>query len=255
MKTMKRLCGILIVLIICGLVFIFSSQKHLDNEYDISKIIGEHNTGGDISIEEYVVLVKNTIGTYLNYLTNEDFEKAYALLTPEYKEYVSYEQYLEEMQKLSLNGYRVKDMVRKTENMYEAYIEIADGNTYGYLIIFNDEKFGIAPDEFLKYSVVDEKIEKDKVEYSLIGYKVELNKCIFDICINNKNDEIIEISDAKMTTNEGGKVKADTAVFKVEPNTEVNVQIEFSTSIDFPATFEIERDAGKTIRTYIFKLR
>lgn len=236
------------------LILINKYDEFVDEKYGIETRIGEKSIGGDIGVYEYKVLIEKTIGPYLKALKDGEFETAYSYHTPEYNQYVSYDEFLKKVKDKNYDSYTVLNVVKITQNMYEIILNMADGNEHEFLVIVSEDKSTITPENFLLYSDVNESIEKKNVRYELKGYKVLLDKCIFYITIENKTNEEININSSKMVTTVGSTKVAENGKFVIAPKYKLDLEIEFDTSVSFPKTFMIEKKEKNKIRTYEFKL-
>ena len=236
------------------LILINKYDEFVDEKYGIETRIGEKSIGGDIGVYEYKVLIEKTIGPYLKALKDGEFETAYSYHTPEYNQYVSYDEFLNKVKDKNYDSYTVLNVVKITQNMYEIILNMADGNEHEFLVIVSEDKSTITPENFLLYSDVNESIEKKNVRYELKGYKVLLDKCIFYITIVNKSIEEININSSKLVTTVGSSKVAENGKFVIAPKYKLDLEIEFDTSVSFPKTFMIEKKEKNKIRTYEFKL-
>lgn len=236
------------------LILINKYDEFVDEKYGIETRIGEKSIGGDIGVYEYKVLIEKTIGPYLKALKDGEFETAYSYHTPEYNQYVSYDEFLNKVKDKNYDSYTVLNVVKITQNMYEIILNMADRNEHEFLVIVSEDKSTITPENFLLYSDVNESIEKKNVRYELKGYKVLLDKCIFYITIENKTNEEININSSKMVTTVGSTKVAENGKFVIAPKYKLDLEIEFDTSVSFPKTFMIEKKEKNKIRTYEFKL-
>lgn len=257
MKAKKIFFTILFVVMVISLIaliFFKVSSSFLDENYSIEKRIGDKNTGGSITMLDYKYIIEKTIGPYLKELREKNYEKAYSYNTPEYNEYVSYEEFVEKISKFDFSTYSVESLVNLTQNMYMIKLKFSDELTQPFLIIIGEKNSTITPDNFITYSKVGESIEKRSVNYIVNGYKVTVDKCLFDITIENKSKSDVKISSASMTSTKDGIYNAENASFSVAPNQKLDFEIEFDASITFPKTFSIEKTEEDRVLTYEFKL-
>lgn len=203
---------------------------------------------------DYKYIIEKTIGPYLKELREKNYEKAYSYNTPEYNEYVSYDEFVEKISKFDFSTYSVESLTNLTQNMYMIKLRFSEELMQTFLIIIGEKKSTITPDNFITYSKVDESIEKRNVNYIVNGYKVTVDKCLFEITIENKSKSDVKISSASMTSTKGGIYNAENASFSIAPNQKLDLEIEFDTSITFPKTFSIERTEEDKVLTYEFKL-
>lgn len=254
MKGTNKIILVLIFAIIACTVLTGSLKEYKEHK-DISNTIGEiYNTNFEIGVREYVYVVEKTIGAYFRAIRENRTMDAYIMHTDEYKAYMSYEEFLKEIEGYDFNSFVFETFALISENVYEARVKLSDGLTHSFIILIKGDSFGIGPNGFLKYENVNEKIKRDKVEYNLVGYKVSLKECEFDVIITNNNKEKIDISSFKIINKDGGNVYSNTSGISVESKSSDTLKIKFATSIDFPEVFEIERKDGNKIRTYIFEL-
>ena len=253
---MKKSVIFFAIIILIVVLYVNSTlNKFVNEEFDILTTIGSEATSPKLSVNEFVLLSNKTIGVYFKWIQDGKYENAYAVLTPEYKEIVTLEDYKKNMEQIDFSSYQVKDITLKTQNMYIANVETKDGKNHEILIIMKDDSFAIVPEPFLKYVTVGNDITKDKITYELIGYEIDVNKCIFDVLITNNNDERVEISSASMTTSDEIVIGAENGVQIIEPNSTNNISFEVKATLEIPILFSIERNAGKTLKTYNFKLK
>ena len=133
-------------------------------------------------------------------------------------------------------------------------MKFSDELTQPFLIIIGEKNSTITPDDFITYSKVDESIEKRNVNYIVNGYRVTVDKCLFDITIENKSKSDVKISSASMTSTKDGVYNAENVSFSIAPNQKLDFEIEFDTSITFPKTFSIEKTEEDRVLTYEFRL-
>lgn len=252
-KIMKAVL-VTIVILIFTLVLANKYNEFIDEKNDIKNRIGSEYTGGDMGVYEYKLLIEKTIGPYLTEVKNENYEKAYTYHTPEYNQYVSYDEYVEKMKDIDYTSYTVLNALQLTQNMYEVILRMADGDEQEFLIILNDKIANIVPENFLLYVETNETINRREVEYVLKGYKVTLNKCIFYVSIENKSNTNVEITSAKMYSTTNNIKSAENGEFIISPKSKLDLELTFDTSIMFPSKFEIERTDSNSVRTYEFRL-
>lgn len=255
-KNKKTITNLFIAIVILTVVLVFmtSYDNFIKEKNSIQSRIGSEYTGGDMSVYEYKFLIEKTIGPYLKEVKEENYEKAYTYHTAEYNQYVSYDEYVQKMEDMDYSSYTVLNAIQLTQNMYEVILQMADGNEHEFLIILNDKKASIIPENFLIYVEKNETINKKGVEYILKGYKVTLNKCFFYVSIENKNDKSVEITSSKMYSTMNNVKNALNGEFTISPKSKIDLELEFNTSIMFPKTLEIERTDTNSVRTYEFRL-
>ena len=249
----KKISAVLILVLIV-LCFVNVTLKDFEKEkLSMANIIGEKVTGKQITLNEYIMLSENTIGIYISAGRSGDTAKMYSLLTPQYRDLISYEDYTSSVKNIDFSRAYISNIDILAEKLYLAEVVYNAEESQEYLIVIEEEGFGLVPEKFLEYNNVEEKIKKRNVTYTLMGYEVRLDKCIFDIKIKNENKDEIIISQARMIDNYG----RDTAVAvneKIGPSEEKIISIPIATELDFPEIFEITRETEKKYMNYSFEL-
>ena len=249
----KKICGTLIVVLVV-ICFINSTLKDFENEkMSMKNIIGEKVAGKQISLNEYVLLCEKTIGIYISAGKSGDTAKMYSLLTPQYQDVVGYDDYKMSVKNVDFSEAYIANIDILAEKLYLAEVVYNENEAQEYLIVIGEEEFGLVPEKFLEYNDVNENISKRNVTYTMLGYEVRLDKCIFDMKIKNENKEEILISKAKMIDNYG--TQSDVMLnAKIAPGEERIISIPIETEIDFPEIFEITRETEKKYMNYTFEL-
>lgn len=249
----KKLSATLVVILIV-VCFLNVTLKDFEKEkLNMANIIGEKVTGKQVTLNEYVMLCEKTIGIYISAARSGDSAKMYSLLTPQYRDIISYDNYVESIKNIDFSNAYISNIDVLTTNLYTAEVVYDNQNAQEYLILLEDEDFGLVPEKFLEYVEVNEDIKKRNVIYTLLGYEVRTDACIFDLKIKNENKDEILISKANMLNNYG----VDTDVNlneKIAPGEEKIISITFETELDFPEVFEITRETEKKYMNYKFEL-
>ncbi len=254
---MKNLEKVIIVSLFILVILLFlnnSINDFINKELSIKSRIGKEFSSSEISLTEYISLSETTIGVYLKNLRNANYSKAYQMLTPEYRNVISEEEYTNNMKKVDMSGYHLENIVQRTENMYIATVVTADDVSHQILLIISDDKFSIVPEPFLEFVEVGRDISKDKVKYELVGYTVNVDSCIFEVRITNNNSTDINIGTSRIKNDIDVAISTNEVNETVPANSTKDFTIEFETSLDFPTTFEIDRKEETKTRTYSFDL-
>lgn len=252
MKVRFKILGILLLLIIILTFITFSLKDFENNGLDIQNRIGEEVSTSNITINEYVLLTEKTIGLYFYLLQNNMFESAYALLSPEYKEMISYETFTQSVKDIDYSDYHITQLVHKTQNMYIADVSVGD-MTNKILVILGNDSFSIVPEPFLKYISLNKKINKQGVQYELKGYQINTDSCIFDVKITNNTNEDVLIQ-SNLILESGYWINAQNNDLTISAKGENVVSFYFATNIDFPVELQIIRKIDQKDRIYQFKL-
>lgn len=250
-KRLKILLTLFVSIVV--LIFITISLSNFSREkLDIQKRIGNVISSNNLTMREYTTISENTIGRYLHFLQNKEYNNAYLMLSPYYKEIVSSDVFIQKMEEIDFSDYHITQIVHETDNMYVVDVQLND-KIDRMLVMIEDKGFCIVPEPFLKYFSTNQKITKNGIQYELIGYQVNIDNCIFDVKIaNNSNkDAIIE---SNMLLASGYSISAENKEILIDAGKTDNFSITFSTHIDFPSIFQIVRKDEKKERIYEFKL-
>lgn len=254
---MKNLEKIIIVLLIILAIILFlnnSFRNFVNDELSIKSRIGNEMNTSALSTSEYAKFLETTVGVYIKKLENKEYEKAYQMLSPEYKKIVSVEEYTNEMKNIDFSNHQIESVMHRTQNMYVTTVITSDGVSRPILTVIDEEKFMIVPEPFLDYVKTDTSINKDKVKYILVGYTINLDNCIFDLEIINNKKSDINISNARIKNSIGSTLSSKNINITIPANSTQKVSVELETSLDFPKLFEIDRVEENQIRTYSFEL-
>ena len=243
----------LVFIILILLLMINSIKEYSSKNLDITNRIGREIGSTSLTKKEYVLLAEQTIGLYIHYVKENEFEKAYSMCTNEYHNLVSFEDFKEAVSKKDYSSCVVQSIVHRTENMYVATLIIGEEKNQ-FLIIMSETSFNIVPEPFLKYVEVNKSISKDGVKYELIGYQINVEQCYFDVKITNNKKEDISILSAGMKLSSGYEIMASNPSYIISPGEEKETTFVCNTTLDFPSSFEIIRDDEEKERLYEFKL-
>lgn len=250
-KRAKILLFLLIMIVF--LSYILITLNHFTNDkMNIQKMIGNTVSTSNLTINEYVTLSEKTIGLYFRLLQEQKYDKAYALLSPFYREIVSLEAYKENVNNLNFSDYQISQMIHETENMYAVQVEF-DNRANQMLVILGEKGFYIVPEPFLKYDTMNQRITKDGISCELIGYQINMDNCIFDIKITNNSKNNVTLS-GNMVLSSGYQITSEKGEFIVEAGNSMNVSLVCESHLVFPSIFQIVRKDEKKDRIYEFKL-
>lgn len=254
MKNLEKVIIVLLVVLVIMLFLNNSINDFANDELSIKSRIGKEISASELSLTEYIGLSETTIGVYLKNLRNADYSKAYNMLTAEYRDVISEEEYTDNMKKIDMSGYHLESIIRRTENMYIATVVTADDVSHQILLIINGNQFSIVPEPFLDYVKVERDITKNKVTYELIGYTVNINTCIFEVRVTNNSNSDIDIGTARIKNDIDVTISTKQVNEVIPAGSTKDFEIEFETNLDFPTVFEIDRKEETKTRTYSFDL-
>lgn len=249
-KAVVVMLGILITLVLIN----NSITDFEESKGDIISKIGEEVNGATLTINEYIMLCEKTIGIYLSAAKSGDFLTTYALLTPEYREVVDYDTYVESVKDIDFAYANIGEIDVLTTSLYQANVAYSgESNTQEYLILLEDNGFSIIPDKFLMYEEYNKTIKKKNVVYELISCEIYLDTCIFNCNVTNNRKEDIVISNAKMYTEEGVRIEASID-YTIAPGETKLISIPIEHEFAKPAIFEITRETEDRYMQYQFEL-
>ena len=248
-KAVLLMLGILIVVL-----FLNSTISDFEeSKTDIKSRIGEKVNGGELSISEYIMLCEKTIGIYLSAGKSGDFNKTYSLLTPEYREVVSFEDYVESVKDIKFDTAYIGEIEIITPSLYQANVTYSGDVNQEYLILLEEKGYSIIPDNFLVYEEVNKEIKKKNVIYQLVSYEVYADKCIFNCIVTNNRREEIVISKALMQDDR--KVSLETTLQeKIAPGESKKISIPIESKVFVPTIFELTRETDEKYMMYQFEL-
>jgi len=206
--------------------------------------------------EEYQEPIENLIDTYFNYCNNQEYEKAYNLITSQCKEkyYPTLEQfkgYIDEVFEGKKKIYNIQSY-SIVDNKYFYNIRILDdilanGTTDGYY--YYEEKFVLIEENGeMKLSIAeyvgDEKtnifVEDDNMIIEITNKSMDYETETYTIKVTNKTDNYIVISDNKQENEiildlgdrTRNPINMPVAFFFIEPNSSKTQEVQFTKFYD-----------------------
>ena len=220
------------------------------------ELIGTEYSGGEaLTVRENLIL-KAAVDTYIQAIYSGDIERAYSYVYPEYKEIVLLEAFEAKINEIGTENFIIQNLeiVQETDKMFSFNVTIKNDNKLQILMILDKENYYLIPEPFLEYNTVNEEITKKGVTYTLNGYQVDLERCIFDMTLTNAKDEEVKIEGVKMITSDIGSYRALNGAMTLQPNETKDVSFIIETHIDFPTALEITRNDDEKMRVYTFEL-
>ncbi len=205
----KKIFRILLTLIFIMGILIFIINKYVIADIPISERIGTA-TGTSITLQESTYVKAYSTTKYFSLLKQNNYESAYKMLTDEYKAYMPYDKYLENIKNFDCNNQGVKSV--KQISQYGYIVNIENKNTKeenNYLVYMNDlnnKTFTISPDGFVYYDTKVRKNETTKMKASLESYLIFEDKIEFKLKLKNKTAEAIVIDDIRSDLTKGGTI-------------------------------------------------
>lgn len=258
-QKLKKLMKFLFIFLVVLTFVTITLRQFAEENFGMGttkELIGTEFSGGEaLTVRENLIL-KAAIDAYVQAIYSGDIEKAYAYVYPEYKEIVTLDAFKTKINEIGCENFVVEKMEieQETDKMFSFHITIKNDNKLHVLMILAEENYFLVPEPFLEYKTVNEEITKKGVTYTLKGYQVDLNRCVFDMTLTNTTDKEVKIEGVKMITADLGSYRALNGAMTLQPNETKNISFVSETHIDFPTALEITRNDNEKIRVYTFEL-
>lgn len=252
-KAFKKLVFVLFCALIVVLFLNTTIKDFEESKADITVRIGEKVKGGELSISEYIMLCEKTIGIYLSAGKSGDFKTTYALLTPEYREVISFEDYVESVKNVDFGTAYIEKIDILTSNLYQANVIYSGDVNQEYLIMLEENGYSIIPDKFLMYKDVNKETAKKNVTYQLVSYEVYTDECVFNCIVTNNRKEDVVISEAMMRDARGVELETELD-YTIAPAESKKISIPISSDLFIPTMFELTRETDEKYMIYQFEL-
>lgn len=213
-----------------------------------------------VTIEDALYVKQYSIDKYLSYVNDNEFKKAYAMFTDEYKEFKSYNEYLNDIEGIDFSTFKLQEVKQLSEKTFVTPVEYMKNGVLieeTYLVLVNkvnDKNMKISPNRFL-YSF-------EKTEFSKNGIKFIIEECTVNsdkitLTVNIKNNNFFEdiiISEIGIGFNEVEAKMKTVEDFVIKSRDSKTFELEFDSNYDIPKFLKIERNMEDTVRTYTFEL-
>lgn len=186
---LKKIFGFLLIAYIVVFVLINAKSKYDTLDPDIVERIG-FSTETNIPIDKVLTIREHAIERYKKYLINSDYESAYAMLTDEYKNYCSYDEYINNIKNIDYNSIEVEDINSKNDYCYVASIvykqngEEVHTKYLLYVTKYENNDFYISPDGFLS-SYYNQEFSKDDININIEKCNIFTDRVEFKGTIKN----------------------------------------------------------------------
>ncbi len=252
-KAFKKLVFILFCVLMVVLFLNATISDFEESKTDIQTRIGQKTTGGELSISEYIMLCEKTIGIYLSAGKSGDFNKTYSLLTPEYREVITFEDYVESVKNIEFDTAYIEKIDILTPNLYQANVIYSGDLLQEYMILLEENGYSIILDKFLMYKDINKEISKKNVVYQLVSYEVYADKCIFNCVVTNNRKEDVIISSARMQDERGVDLETELN-YVVAPGESQKISISIDSELFIPSILELTRETDEKYMMYQFEL-
>ena len=245
------------ILISYILVIIISTiiSNTIKKQEDIVARIGT-NEPYSISIKDALYIKAYCIEPYIELLKESNYQEAYKMLTTEFQEVTSYEEYLNSIQGIDFNTFEMKNIKMKAEGTYVADImykrnDIEEETKYLlYVSPYNSEVIAISPNQFI-YSYNNLNFKIDKLELNIQECNINIDSVKLKMRIKNKATfENVKISSIGVGYSDAAN-REETVELLIKPGEEKEVEINYETNYYVPNNIKIKRILEEdTIRTY-----
>lgn len=224
---------LIVVILLGGLCLLLNGYTKQKNDMELK--IGAKLGGGELSVKEYYTLAQ-CILSYKDYILSGETEKAYDMLGKSYREYVTYEDYANDISNKDFESMLVKNINAITETTFEIST-IISGEEEIYLIVIDREsnRFGIYPKGFIVSENTKANLKKKNLKFMISEYEVYNDRCIIRCNLentSNKNEISINSIDLMSTDSDVSTYSGEH--IKLTPGAQKEVVLEFATSYDFP---------------------
>lgn len=242
------------------LIFVTITLKQFSDETlgvkDIRTMIGTEYSGGEsLTIMENLIL-RTAVDTYIKNIYSGDYTKAYNTILPRYREIVTEEVFTEAMNQIGAENFVIEamELEQLAERLFAFHITIKNDNKLELLLVLDSEKYYIVPEPFLEYKQVNESIKKNGVQYTLKDYQVDVERCVFNMTLENTANKEVLIDQVKMKNQSAGSYIALNQKVTLAPGETKDVSFVVETHLDFPKSLELIRLDNEKVRVYTFEL-
>jgi len=192
-KILKKFFTIILILYIFLFAFMFAFRKYFIEGKNIYTKVSTSHVLQSIPIKDALIIRELTIEKLKNYIKNQEYEKAYDLYSKEYKEFISLENYINEIKKIDIDSVEMAEIKARNDDCYEADI------VFDYI----DSASELYKETSIGMSAINAEIEKIRQRYNLTDSgekleksenKKEKNHIKYLLYPNEINQEIIKIS-------------------------------------------------------------
>ena len=241
-----KLLKAFVIFVFIMIIAIIVLNKIANNEMPIYERFGNY-LPMSISLKDSLYVKTYSITNYLNLIEKHDYEKAYSMLTTEYKKLKPYEEYVRDIENFEYENIVVKSIKQLSEYTYTIELEntnTKETNIYtAYMDEFNKKVFTISPDKFIYYDDPDVAVESNGISAKLKEYMVMQDSVELSLTIKNntQNDQIIE--DIKLNLANRGVLAHQFEKMTIKAGEEKNLNVLYSeTDYYIPTSVVIETD-------------
>ena len=221
-----------------------------------------NNVAVRIPIKQTIIIKEYAINEFTYYGKQRNFEAQYNMLTDEYKNSITFEQYMELVKDIDWNSFQLEELKAKTDYCFEAYVTYIENGeqvhtTYLlYTTKYNTEKFNISPNKFV-YAYTNQTVKNDGVELEISKCVIFMNKVVLNATIKNASlFSKLDVRKINISYNDV-MTKKQNIEFSLEPGEEKEIFLEY-TGLNYflPNMVQIEKVKDEnTIKVLDFELK
>ncbi|MBO5178818.1 MAG: hypothetical protein J6B87_00505 [Clostridia bacterium] len=215
-----------------------------------------------VTMQDALFVKTYSIDKYIAFIKGGETQKAYSMLTNEYKAYKTYDKYLDDIQGIDFSTFKLKEVKQISENTYLTPVEYERNGVLEnaeYIVLankLNDKNMKIAPNKFLYHFEEKQKFSKDSIKFTIEECIVEADAIKLTVLIKNSNlFEEIKITEIGVAFNE---LESKTQAIEdgiLKPGESKAYDIEIESNYYIPKYLKVNRNIeNETMRTYLFEL-
>ncbi len=233
------------ILLLILILFVLFFPKVFEEKIDISKKIGQKWSGGSMTTTEYAT-ISECSALYLDSLCKQDYVKAYHLLTPTYRSYITQEEFEKPLKQQIVSTYEIQSIQPLTQNAYQVNVIVNESQKEQFLVLIEENAFHIAPDLFLEYRAFEKVLKEGKASYQvheMINYS---NRCVVKMTITNTDRRRdLKVINMQLLSDESRLRKSDFEMTTIAPRETKTLEITFETQVDFPMGLWMQLQLGE----------
>lgn len=235
-KLIKTLFVVCVVLLIAKFIL----DKNLFDDMKIENRVNSY-LPISVSVKDALTVKLYAFEKYVGLINSGETKKAYKMLTEEYREYKSYNEFLKDLDNIDFSTIKMKEVKQMSINTYIVPVEYMD--VYGnaceetYIVLankVNNKKMKISLNNFLYHFTEKAEFKEDDIKFVIEKCEVFADNIKMTLKIKNNNffkdidvKEIgmeLEGTATSMANIDEGKIKArESKTFNVELDANYNI--------------------------------
>lgn len=242
----KKLGKVLFGLILFMIIAIYILRKYVLADVPISQKFGAYQPSS-ISLNDSIHIKTYSTTKYFDLIERKEYDLAYQMLTDEYKRYMSYDKYLNEINKYNFKDWVVKSVKQISDVTFVITLEdMVTKENHIYIVYankFNNKVFTISPEKFIYYDAPNTVENSRGLECTLVEYSVFQDSVNLRLKINNKTSKEVTINDVKVELALAGRLANKFEPVTLAPHEEKEYEISYTdTSYYIPKDVLIETE-------------